>query len=86
MKDSLFLQMGTQKYVLIELVTSPAQYLVRGNCDAKYHKVCYAAYAADTQGTCTSVQPSFGTSVQSSFANSYYVGLHVNIDLAFGAV
>ena len=32
-------QMGTQKYVLIQLLTEPAQYLVRGNCDAEYHKV-----------------------------------------------
>jgi hypothetical protein len=35
----LLWQMGTQKYVLIELMTEPTQYLVRGNCDAEYHKV-----------------------------------------------
>ena len=29
---------GTQKYVLIQLSTDPLQYLVRGNCDAQYHK------------------------------------------------
>eukprot|EP00277_Geminigera_cryophila_P019008 CAMPEP_0179446642 /NCGR_PEP_ID=MMETSP0799-20121207/30123_1 /TAXON_ID=46947 /ORGANISM="Geminigera cryophila, Strain CCMP2564" /LENGTH=142 /DNA_ID=CAMNT_0021235959 /DNA_START=232 /DNA_END=660 /DNA_ORIENTATION=- len=32
------IEMGTQKYVLIKLLIEPTQYLVRGNCDAEYHK------------------------------------------------
>jgi hypothetical protein len=32
------IEMGRQKYVLIQLETEPVQYLVRGVCSAEYHK------------------------------------------------
>jgi hypothetical protein len=40
------IEMGRQKYVLIRLLTEPVMHLVRGVCDAEYHKDAAAGTAA----------------------------------------